>query len=77
MVRIGETQCSQKINPHRKKPNVDEILSDVGNSPIINDYVEREQKLFLKHKSLFTRLMPQAYYENHDCFRVLWRDSSL
>ena len=50
MVRIGETQCSQKINPHRKKPNIDEILSDVGNSPIINDYVEREQKLFLNHK---------------------------
>ena len=49
----------------------------MGNSPIINDSVEWVQKFFLKHKSLFTRLVPQAYSENRDFFRILWRDSSL
>ena len=55
----------------------DEILSDLGNSLIIYEFVELVRKFFLQHESLLTRLQePQTYSENYDFFRVLWRDSS-
>ena len=57
--------------------NFDEILSDLGNSLIIYEFVELVRKFFLQHESLLTRLQePQTYSENYDFFRVLWRDSS-
>ena len=55
----------------KKKKNVDEILSDMGNSLFIYEFVEWVRKFFLEHKSLFTRLVPQTYSENYDFFRVL------
>ena len=45
-VMLTENQPSQK-----KKLNVDEILSDMRNSPTINVFVEWVQKFFFKDKS--------------------------
>ena len=37
---LGKRNADRKSTLTEKKGNVDEILSDMGNSPIINDFVE-------------------------------------
>ena len=45
---LGKHNADRKLTSQRKR-NVDEILSDMGNSPIINDSVEWVKKFFLEY----------------------------
>ena len=61
-----------------EKWDVDKGLSDLGNRPIFNNFVEWVPNFSLEHEFLLSLLVSQAQSgKKKDFFRVLARDSSL